>query len=153
MAQSPTDTSQRIRHAGRIRLACLNCDREDFDGVDVLSDDWQDIDEFQSYDESRREISWDDPAGDVTAWYTHLGVCPDCQADPDSWFAEMMENHQAGCYKTAERLATQLRNWLQSGGAYPTDEDQDYVDLMIRDVLEDFDDGTFADRQIEDAPP
>ena len=41
MAQPPTDTSNRIRHGGRIRLACLNCDREDFNGVDVLPDDWE----------------------------------------------------------------------------------------------------------------
>ena len=40
MAQPPTDTSKCIKHGRRIRLACLNCEREDFDGVDALPDDW-----------------------------------------------------------------------------------------------------------------
>ncbi len=136
--ESATHTPICTKQNGRIRLACLTCDREDFDGVDVLPDDWEDIDEFQSYEASIAPVAIDDPDGDVTAWYTHLGVCPDCQMDPDRSFAEMMENHQAGCYKTAERLATELRNWLQSGGAYPADQDDDYVDLMIREVLEEY---------------
>jgi hypothetical protein len=152
MAHQQTDTAIFTKQSGRIRLACLICGREDFDGVDVLPSDWEDIEEVQTYEESISEIAPDDPDGDVTAWHTHLGVCPDCQKDPDKWFAEMMENHNAGCYKTAERLAMELRNWLQSGGAYPADEDESYVDLMIREVLEDFDDGMIATHQPEDTP-
>ena len=149
MAQPTEDAPLGTKQSGRIRLACLTCDREDFDGVDVLPEDWEDIDEFQSYEASITPVEIDDPDGDVTAWYTHLGVCPDCQTDPDRWFAEMMENHHTGCYKTAERLATELRNWLQSGGEYPADEDPSYVDMMVAEVLEDFNDGKFADLQPE----
>ena len=150
MAYQQTDIASFTKQGGRIRLACLICDREDFDGVDVLPSDWEDIAEVQTYEESIREIARDDPDGDVTAWHTHLGVCPHCRVNPDRWFAEMIENHEAGCYKTAERLATELRNWLQSGGYYPCNEDESYVELMIREVLEDFTDGNFADRQSED---
>ena len=32
-------------------------------------------------------------------------------------------------------LATELRNWLQSGGDYPIDEQKDYVDMMIAEVF------------------
>ena len=75
--------------SGKIRLGCVCCQREDFDGITSLPGDWQDIDEVQSLEDSLREIAPDDPDGDVTFWETHLGVCPDCQredtdADSDS---------------------------------------------------------------------
>ena len=35
MAHQQTDTAIFTKQSGRIRLACLICDREDFDGVDV----------------------------------------------------------------------------------------------------------------------
>jgi hypothetical protein len=64
---------------GRIRLTCSECYREDFDGVDRIPDDWEDVDEFQSFEESITPVAIDDPHGDVTAWCTHLGLCPECQ--------------------------------------------------------------------------
>ncbi len=77
-----------------IRLGCISCFREDFDGIDVLPDDWEDIDEVQSVEESLREISSDDPDGDVTFWETHMGVCPDCQKeDAASWAELEAKNH------------------------------------------------------------
>jgi hypothetical protein len=65
--------------SGTIRLGCIFCSREDFDGIDRLPNDWEDIDEVQSYAESIEEIDSDDPNGDVTFWETHMGVCPKCQ--------------------------------------------------------------------------
>jgi hypothetical protein len=66
---------------GRIRLGCIVCSREDFDGIDMLPKDWEDIDEVQSFDESIQEVDPDDPDGDVTFWETHIGLCPDCQKE------------------------------------------------------------------------
>ena len=64
---------------GRIRLGCMCCDREDFDGIDNLPDDWEEIDEVQSFEDSIREVAPDDPDADVTFWETHIGVCRECQ--------------------------------------------------------------------------
>lgn len=61
---------------GKIRLACMFCDRDDFDGVDNIPTNWFSVDESQTCDALLQE------AGIVEAtssWYTHLGVCPDCQ--------------------------------------------------------------------------
>jgi hypothetical protein len=55
------------------------CDREDFDGVDSLPSDWFAVDEVQSYEESIREADLSDMTITVFDWYTHLGVCPECQ--------------------------------------------------------------------------
>ena len=66
--------------SGRIRLGCISCSRDDFDGIDKLPDDWEDIDEVQSYEDSLREVHPDDDDGDIMFWETHLGVCPDCHA-------------------------------------------------------------------------
>ena len=59
---------------GRIRLGCIVCSRDDFDGIDRLPEDWEDIDEVQSFEESIQEVDPDDPDGDVTFWETHIGV-------------------------------------------------------------------------------
>jgi len=64
---------------GTIRLGCLYCDRTDFDGVDQLPTDWEDIDEVQSCEEAIREVPPDDKRRSVLDWETHLGVCPDCR--------------------------------------------------------------------------
>ena len=48
---------------GKIRLACGECDRDDFDGVNRLPKDWIDITKVQSLKESRREVDVDDRAG------------------------------------------------------------------------------------------
>jgi hypothetical protein len=77
---------------GRIRLGCIVCDREDFDRIDKLPTDWEDIDEVQSFEESIQEVRPDDPDGDVTFWETHMGVCPDCQKDDAALAAEDEES-------------------------------------------------------------
>ena len=46
----------------RIRLACIECDTEECDGIDAIPDDWHDVDEFQSFEESIREV----PAAELT---------------------------------------------------------------------------------------
>lgn len=51
-----------------IRLACMNCDREDFDMSTLqkaLDEGWRDISE--AYETSQ------------SGWWTHLGYCPECQ--------------------------------------------------------------------------
>jgi hypothetical protein len=71
-----------------IRLACSDCDRADKDNItpDQLeqckAEGWTHISQEQTFEQSCRVYDNPDdaPAGyDVTAWYTHLGVCPDCQ--------------------------------------------------------------------------
>lgn len=62
---------------GTIRLACLLCDDERFDGIDEIPADWQDVDEVQSYEAATAEVDFESDCSSV--WWTHLGVCPDCQ--------------------------------------------------------------------------
>jgi hypothetical protein len=80
------------RKQARIRLACSNCDRSDRDGITdaqlaaCVAEGWTGIDVVQTYEQS--VASYDNPADapaghDVTAWYTHLGLCPDCRAEGD----------------------------------------------------------------------
>ena len=46
---------------GKIRLACMNCDRNDFDGIteeqlaEAIAKGWQDVTEEQSYEDSVME--------------------------------------------------------------------------------------------------
>lgn len=55
---------------GPIRLGCIRCDRDDYDGIWTLPDDWHHIDEAgQEYTLTS------------TGWETHLGYCPECYAD------------------------------------------------------------------------
>jgi hypothetical protein len=71
---------------GKIRLACMNCDRNDFDGIteqqlaEAIEHGWQDVTEEQSYENSIKER----PSGDdrMLDWWTHLGWCPDCGEPP-----------------------------------------------------------------------
>jgi hypothetical protein len=63
---------------GKILLACTECEREDFDGVDEIPSDWRDVHEVQSYEESCREVDPRDYKASVFEWYTHLGICPEC---------------------------------------------------------------------------
>ena len=62
-----------------IRLACQYCDTEECDGITEVPSDWVDVMEIQSYAASRDEILPDDMKRSVFEWYTHLGVCPECQ--------------------------------------------------------------------------
>lgn len=76
-------------NATTIRLACESCSRDDKDMItseqleQCKAEGWADIDEVQSFEQSCR--TYDNPADapeghDATAWYTHLGTCPECQA-------------------------------------------------------------------------
>jgi hypothetical protein len=62
-----------------IRLACMYCDTQECDGIDRFPDDWIEIDSVQSYEESCAKAFPSDSTRSVLDWYTHLGVCPDCQ--------------------------------------------------------------------------
>jgi hypothetical protein len=65
--------------SGRIRLGCHHCDRDDFDGVDTLPEDWNEIEEVRSLEEARTQVAADDSTRSVFDWQTHLGICPECQ--------------------------------------------------------------------------
>ena len=65
--------------SGRMRLACGSCDRDDFDFIERLPDDWTDISEVQSYDASTQEVEFNNAGRSPFQWYTHLGTCPECQ--------------------------------------------------------------------------
>jgi hypothetical protein len=73
-----------------IRLACSACYRDDKDLItqeqleQCKSEGWTDIAEVQTFEASCRTYDdpADEPAGyDIMAWYTHLGVCPECQSE------------------------------------------------------------------------
>ena len=67
-----------------VRLACTNCDRDDFDGISqeqleqAIRNGWQDVTEAQSYEESLREVPLGARNRSVFDWWTHVGTCPDC---------------------------------------------------------------------------
>lgn len=46
---------------GSIRLACLDCDREDQIGIDTMPEGWTEI------------------MRDKRSWWTHVGCCPLCR--------------------------------------------------------------------------
>ena len=69
--------------SGKIRLGCACCDREDFDGIELLPTDWIDVDEVRSFEEATRQVDWDDQSRSMLDWQTHLGVCPECQANDE----------------------------------------------------------------------
>ncbi len=64
---------------GTIRLGCMYCDRNDYDGVDAFPNDWDEIEEVRSLEQATREVAVDDQTRSVFDWQTHLGDCPDCQ--------------------------------------------------------------------------
>ncbi len=74
----------------RVRLACSECDRQDKDGITpeqlagCVAEGWTDICEVQTHEQSMTtyENPQDAPSDfDITAWHTHLGLCPDCQEE------------------------------------------------------------------------
>src|SRR5689334_9481121 len=66
-----------------VRLACTNCDRDDFDGISqaqleqAIRNGWQDVAEAQSYEESLREVPLGTRDRSILDWWTHVGTCPD----------------------------------------------------------------------------
>ena len=67
--------------SGRIRLGCGSCDRDDFDGIKRIPSDWVDVTVVQSLKASLQEVDSADRSRSPFEWYTHLGTCPDCQAE------------------------------------------------------------------------
>ena len=67
----------------RIRLACSECDTDEGDGISRIPATWTDVTEVQSLAESRKEVAADDTKRSALDWYTHLGVCPQCQKAED----------------------------------------------------------------------
>ena len=64
-----------------IRLACEYCDTEECAHIEVIPIGWADIREIQFYGKSLEEIRADDKNRTMLEWFTHLGVCPECQKD------------------------------------------------------------------------
>ena len=62
-----------------IRLACVSCDRDDYDGVWRLPKDWADVSREQTLADSLREVAEGDSSRSVFDWHTHTGYCPECQ--------------------------------------------------------------------------
>jgi hypothetical protein len=76
--------------SANIRLACEVCGRDDKDFITLEqlaqceAEGWTDINEVQKFEDSCR--TYDNPADapegyDITAWYTHLGTCPECKEE------------------------------------------------------------------------
>jgi hypothetical protein len=72
-----------------IRLACIACDRNDFDGLTraelrkAIKQGWKQVEREQTYRQARKTYDdiWDEPEGyAVGRWWTHLGYCPQCAA-------------------------------------------------------------------------
>jgi hypothetical protein len=69
----------------KIRLACMVCNLEDFDGINAgglrqaIRDGWKCVERVQSYRESCSTM--EQPGYSVLDWWTHLGWCPDCAPD------------------------------------------------------------------------
>ena len=73
--------------AKQISLACLFCDREDYDDIDeqILASltEWEDV--------AEADISL---AQDAGAWWTHLGCCPDCKEKREEVIEHETQRHQ-----------------------------------------------------------
>ena len=68
-----------VKRRPPIRLACISCDRDDYDGVWRLPKDWSDVSKEQTLSESLKEVAEDDSSRSVFDWRTHTGYCPECQ--------------------------------------------------------------------------
>lgn len=66
---------------GKIRLACVDCDCDDCDGIReigvALLKGWTWINEIQTYEQSLDTVNCES----ILDWYTHLGRCPDCNKE------------------------------------------------------------------------
>ena len=65
----------------RIRLACSECDTDEGDEITSIPTTWKDVTEVQSLAESRKEVPAEDNTHSAFEWYTHLGICPQCQKE------------------------------------------------------------------------
>ena len=69
-----------IQDAAPIRLGCIYCERDDFDNINSLPDNWEDIKQVRSLEDACREVPPDDHERSVFKWETHIGICPECVA-------------------------------------------------------------------------
>ena len=75
---------------GPIRLACIVCDRSDYDGVDSLPLFWQEITKSEDnpdYDPEDADMEFQ--------WWNHEGTCPECWDDEDIFFQEQDARRRA----------------------------------------------------------
>ena len=83
------------RRKNRIRLACMECDRDDFDYItdaqlESLQSSWEDITRVQTLTEAERvwteeqlqQSPWE---RSNLEWFTHMGTCPECIAAGDEY--------------------------------------------------------------------
>jgi len=75
-----------------IRLACMECDRSDFDFIspaqlrETVRAGWKDVERVQTF---RQACKTSDPSKPTLTghsafeWWTHIGWCPDCAAGAD----------------------------------------------------------------------
>lgn len=70
-----------VKHAGKIRLACVYCDTDEADWIDELPESWEIMEEVQTVAESLQTPEENSPNHSSFDWYTHLGICPCCQKD------------------------------------------------------------------------
>ncbi len=68
-----------VKRQPPIRLACVGCDRDDYDGVWRLPKGWTSISKEQTMGQSKLEIEPGDSSRSLFDWHTHVGYCPDCQ--------------------------------------------------------------------------
>lgn len=76
-----------------VRLACLECAREDFDGITEkqlgeLQKTWDEIHEVQTWEESITIWTAAEQRDRLLSksnfgWETHIGICPECQCDAE----------------------------------------------------------------------
>lgn len=80
-------TSRKQRNRKTIRLACIACDREDFDGITAaelkkaIKNGWTHVERVQSYRQSCKTYEHHEgepPGFSALEWWTHLGYCPEC---------------------------------------------------------------------------
>jgi hypothetical protein len=71
----------------KIRLACMECDRDDCDGITpaqlkaAIKNGWKEIERVRTYREACKTYHdpEDEPPGfSVLEWWTHIGYCPEC---------------------------------------------------------------------------
>ena len=63
----------------QIRLTCQYCDTDECDSVTEIPADWSDVEEVYRFAASGKTIAGDDETRSPLDWFTHIGVCPDCQ--------------------------------------------------------------------------
>lgn len=82
MAKRSSKTSKHSAATKReppFRLACVSCDRDDYDSVYRLPQNWTGIQKVQSLAESKESVEEGDSTRSLLDWQTHTGYCPECQ--------------------------------------------------------------------------